>query len=64
MADHLDHRQPGAHRALGVVLMRLRIAEIDQHAIAHVLGDKAGEAADRVGDGAVIGADQRRSSGS
>src|SRR5215831_4837584 len=23
-ADHLDHRQPGAHRALGIVLMRPR----------------------------------------
>jgi hypothetical protein len=37
--------------------MRLRIAEIDQHPIAHVFGDKAGEPGDRVGDAAVIGAD-------
>ena len=57
-ADRLDHRQPGAHRPLGIVLMRLRIAEIDQHPVAHVLGDKAVEAADRLGDGAVVGADQ------
>ena len=57
-ADRLDHRQPGAHRPLGIVLMRLRIAEIDQHPVAHVFGDKAVEAADRLGDGAVIGADQ------
>jgi hypothetical protein len=57
-ANRLDHRQPGAHRPLGIVLMRLRIAEIDQDAVAHVLGDKAGEAADRVGDGAVVVADQ------
>ena len=48
-ADRLDHRQPGAHRPLGIVLMRLRIAEIDQHPVAHVLGDKAVEAADRLG---------------
>ena len=47
-ADRLDHRQPGAHRPLGIVLMRLRIAEIDQHPVAHVLGDKAVEAADRL----------------
>ena len=57
-ADRLDHRQPGAHRPLGIVLMRLRIAEIDQHPVAHVFGDKAVEAADRLGDGAVVGADQ------
>src|SRR5215813_13270036 len=28
------------HRPLGVVLMRSRVAEIDQNPIAHVLGDK------------------------
>ena len=49
--------KPGAHRALGVVLMRLRIAEINQHAVAHVLGDKPAKAADGVGDAAMIGAD-------
>src|SRR5215471_18415405 len=32
--------QPRPHRPLGVVLMRPRIAEIDQHPIAHVFGDK------------------------
>ena len=57
-ADRLDHRQPGADRPLGIVLMRLRIAEIDQHPVAHVLGDKAVEAADRLGDCAVVVADQ------
>ena len=38
--------------------MRLRIAEIDQHPVAHVFGDKAVKAADRIGDGVVVGADQ------
>ena len=57
-ADRLDHRQPGAHRPLGIVLMRLRIAEIDQHPVAHVFGDEAVEAADRLGDGAVVVPDQ------
>jgi hypothetical protein len=38
--------------------MCLRIAEINEHPVAHVLGDKAGEATDRIGDRAVIGADQ------
>ena len=53
-ADRVDDREPGARRALGVVLMRFRIAEIDQHAVAHILGDKAGKAGDRVGDAAMI----------
>ena len=37
--------------------MRLRIAEIDQDAVAHVPRDKAAEALDHLGDGAVIGAE-------
>jgi len=57
LADRVDDRETGAGRALGVVLMRLRIAEINQHAIAHILGDKTAKAADGVGDAAVVGAD-------
>jgi hypothetical protein len=37
--------------------MRARIAEIDQHAVAHVFCDKAIEPGDDLGDGAVIGGD-------
>jgi hypothetical protein len=37
--------------------MRLGITEIDKHPIAHVLGDKTIEPADRVGDAPVISAD-------
>jgi hypothetical protein len=37
--------------------MRLRVAEIDQHPVAHVFGDKAGEPRRRNGDAAVVGAD-------
>ena len=51
-------RQPGPHRALGVVLMRLRIAEIGEHAVAHVLGDEPAERAATISaTAAVIGAD-------
>jgi hypothetical protein len=57
-AHCLDHRETRPHRPLGIVLMRLRIAEIDQHPVAHIFGDKAVEAADRLGDGAVVVADQ------
>ena len=43
----------------------MRIAEINQHAVAHILGDKAAKPADGVGDAAVIGTDDlARSSGS
>ena len=42
--DGIDESKAGSHRLLGGVLVRLRVAEIHQHAIAHVLGDKAAEA--------------------
>jgi hypothetical protein len=57
-ADRLDYRQPGAHRTLGIVLMRPRITEIDQHPVAHIFRDKAVEAADRIADRTVVAADQ------
>ena len=56
-ADSVDDGEPGADRPLGVVLVSFGIAEVDQYSIAHVLGDKPGEARDRIGDAAVIGAD-------
>jgi len=40
-ADRLDDGEPGAHRPLGVVLMRLGIAEIDQHPVAHIFGEQS-----------------------
>ena len=49
-ADSLDDTQTGSYSALGIVLMRLRVAEINKHAVAHVLGDEAVEP----GHGAVI----------
>ena len=49
-ADRIDDGEAGAHRALGIVLMRLGIAEIDQHPVAHVFGDKSVKAGDRLGD--------------
>ena len=56
-ADRVDDGEPGSHRPLGVVLMGFRVAEINQHPIAHEFGDKPGEAGNGVGDAAVIGAD-------
>ena len=43
----LDDREPGLHGALGVVLVRLRIAEIGEHAVAHVFGDETAVALDQ-----------------
>ena len=54
-AHRLDQLQPRPHRPLGVVLMGLRIAEIDQHAVAHVFGHEAAEAAHGLGDAFLIG---------
>ena len=53
-ADRVDCAQPCSHRPLGVVLMRLRIAEIDQHAVAHVPGNEAVEPRDHLGDRTMI----------
>src|SRR5580704_2373119 len=55
--DRGYHTQPRPDRPLGIVLMRLRVAEIDQDAVAHVPGDQAIEPGDDFGDGAVIRAD-------
>jgi hypothetical protein len=52
-----DHCEPGADRPLGIVLVRLGVAEVDQDPVAHILGDKPGEAPDCVGYAAVVGAD-------
>jgi hypothetical protein len=38
--------------------MRLRVAEIDDHPVTHILGNKTGETADRLVDDAMIGADR------
>src|SRR5262249_49571925 len=56
-ADSLGQTQTRPHRPFSIVLVRSRVAEIDQHAVAHVLGDKAVEASYYIGDRAVIRSD-------
>jgi hypothetical protein len=51
--------KPGAHRALGVVLVGPRIAEIGENPVTHVLRDKAAGALDDSSDAAMVGADHR-----
>ena len=53
--DCRDQLQPCAHGPLGVVLVGLRIAEVDQHPVAHVLRDEAAEALHGLGDALLIG---------
>ena len=50
-----DQLQPRAHGPLCVVLVGLRIAEVDQHAVAHVLRYEATEALHGLGDALLIG---------
>jgi hypothetical protein len=52
--DSVDGSQRRPDRALRIILMRSRVAKIDQDAVAHILGDKAIEPGDHLGDGAVI----------
>ena len=57
LGDPLGKRQAGAHRPLRVVLVRRRIAEIQQHAVAHVFRDKPAEPPGFVGDGGMVAGD-------
>ena len=57
-ADRVEDGKAGAHGLLGVMLMRCRVAEIDVHAIAQVLGDKSVKPRHHVGDRFVEGGDQ------
>ena len=56
-ADSLDDPEARPDRVLGIIFMRARIAEIDQHTVTHVFGDKAFHPRCDFGDGAVIGGD-------
>jgi len=56
-ANSVDAGEASPHRPFGVVLVRLRVAEIHQHPIAHVPGDKTVGFGDYFGDGAVISDD-------
>ena len=50
-----DQLQPRPNRPLGIILVGLRIAEIHQHAVAHVFGHEAAETAHGLGDAFLIG---------
>ena len=62
--QHLESRhrrdglKPGAYGLFGIVLVGLRIAEIDEHAVAQIFGDETAVAAHRLGDACLIGRNQ------
>jgi hypothetical protein len=56
-ADRLDELQPGPHGSLGDVLVGARIAEIGEHAVAHVFCDEPACALDHAGTAAAVSAD-------
>jgi SAM (Sterile alpha motif) domain-containing protein len=57
LTDGTHQRQAGSDSLFRVVLVRLRVTEVDEHAVAHVLGDEAVEAAYRLCCAGVIAAD-------
>jgi hypothetical protein len=59
LSNRFDECQSAPHRPLGVVFVRLRIAEIDEHAIAHVPGDEPAKPVECLCDAFVIRSDHR-----
>jgi hypothetical protein len=55
--DGLRDPQAGAHRARGVVLVRLGPAHVDEQTVPQILSDVAREALDDLGGGRLVGAD-------
>jgi hypothetical protein len=53
--NRIDQRDAGPNCTLGVILMRCRIAEVNQHTIAHISGDEASEATHGLGDAPLVG---------
>jgi hypothetical protein len=57
-AHSLDHSDAGAHSAFWIVLMRNRVAEIGEYAVAHVRGHEPIVSANGLGDALVVRADR------
>jgi hypothetical protein len=53
----IDQYQSASRSTLGVVLVRLRIAEINKRAVAHEASDKPAKALDNLCDAAMVRAD-------
>ena len=57
LTQGLDDPEPGPHGPLGVIFVRQGVAEVDEQAIAQILGDMPLKAGDHLGAGVLIGAD-------
>ena len=55
MSHGFERPESGPHGALGVIFMRQGVAEVDQQAIAEILGDMPLKAGDHLGAGVLIG---------
>jgi hypothetical protein len=55
LSHGLDHPLASPHGPLGVIFVRLGIAEVDQQAIAQILSDMSLIAGDHLGAGGLIG---------
>ena len=51
----LDDPQPGPHGPLGIIFVGQGVAEVDEQAIAEILGDMPLKAGDHLGTGVLIG---------
>ena len=56
-ADHANDVQPRSDGPLSIILVSSGIAEVRQHAVAHVFGNKPGVGLDHLGGRGLIGAD-------
>jgi len=52
--DCVDNRESGAHSALGVVLVRLWVAEVNDQSVAEILGNMAAQAHDSLAGAPLI----------
>jgi hypothetical protein len=57
LAQGLHDAQPGPHRPLRVVFVRLWVAKVDEQAVAQILRDMPLKAGDHLGTGVLISAD-------
>ena len=57
ITDCSDQLQPCAHSPLCVILMGLRIAKVDEDAVAKIFGYEAAEATYGLRDGLLVAAD-------
>ena len=59
LGDRIDERETGTHRLFRIILVCLRIAEVDQHTIAHIAAYDALMPAYDFRDTTVVRANQR-----